>query len=112
MKLEEVKSLFTLAGIPILATWELMNDYWPRSAVHYHKLIIESPWWLVKTPVGLIKIGWRKRVISIEWEDTPIRKIITEDSVTKNQTMVHAWEMKKVLEYLTALAAEMPKEVP
>lgn len=56
MKLEEVKSLFNLAGIPILATWELMNQYWPRpeiedtedgvqSMLRYGPLIIGNPWW-------------------------------------------------------------------
>lgn len=106
MKLEEATAIFTLAGIPVLKTWELMNDYWPRA---YVKEIMESPWWLVKTPLGLVKIGWRKRVISISWEDTTIRKVVTTDDVTKDSTMVHAWDTGKAIEYLKALATEIPK---
>ncbi len=40
--------------------------------------------------------------------DTSIRKVITTDEVTKSETGVHAWETTKALEYLKALAVEMP----
>lgn len=108
MKLEAVKALFTLANIEVLGTWELMNDYWPR-AEHYYKIIVENPWWLVKTKAGLVKIGVRKRVVSISWEDTPIRKIITDEDVTKDETMVHAWTDADAVNYLKALALEIDK---
>lgn len=65
----------------------------------------------VKTPAGLIVIGWRKRVINIDWHDTPIRKIITEDPNTKSETMVHAWNNQEALKYLTALAEEINKYI-
>ncbi len=40
---------------------------------------------------------------SIHWEETVIRKIITEDETTKDKTMVHAWSLADILTYLTAL---------
>lgn len=108
MKKEEVESLFTLANITILNIWELKNKYWPDA---YTDMILNNPWWLVKTEFGLIEIGPRKRVINIDWSDTKIRKIITEDDVTKNEIMVHAWSMTKALEYLINLNKELIAEV-
>lgn len=104
MKQEQVKGLFALAGIDVLRMWELPNQYWPDAYVEERK---NSPWWLVKTPKGLIEMGWRKRVISIRWDDTEIRRVVTEDDVTKDETMVHAWGYDKALAYLTALAPDL-----
>ena len=122
MKREEVDSLFRLARIPVLCAWEMANQYWPRAIpadwtnqsdvaayLHYAKLREASPWWLVKTHVGLILIGWRKRVIHIDWMDTTIRATVTQDDVTKSPSMVHAWTTLKALEYLTALGEEIDK---
>lgn len=97
---EKVKALFLLAGIQILNMWKLENKYWPKA---YVDMIMNNPWWLVKTPLGLIEIGDRKRVTNIDWSDTSIRKVITEDDVTKDDTMVHAWTDEKIIEYLKAL---------
>ena len=104
MKQEQVKGLFALAGIDVLRMWELPNQYWPDAYVEERK---NSPWWLVKTPKGLIEIGWRKRVISIDWSDTDIRREVTEEDTTKSETMVHAWGNEKALTYLTALAPDL-----
>lgn len=97
---EKVKALFLLADIKVLKLWKLENKYWPKT---YTDMIMANPWWLVKTPIGLIEIGNRKRVVNIDWSDTNIRKIITEDDVTKDVTMVHAWTDEKIIEYLKAL---------
>ena len=104
MKKDVVTSLFTLAGFKILNMWELKNKYWPDS---YPDMILQNPWWLVKTEYGLIEIGPRKRVINIDWSDTSIRKVITEDDVTKSETMVHAYGLSKALEYLAKLSIEL-----
>jgi hypothetical protein len=97
---EKVKALFLLADIKVLKLWKLENKYWPSA---YVDMIMANPWWLVKTPLGLIEIGNRKRVVNIDWSDTSIRKVITEDDVTKDNTMVHAWTDEKIIEYLKAL---------
>ena len=98
MKLEEAKALFLLAGIDATKFHELQNKYDGN---------LNDPWWLVKTPTGLIEIGWRKRVINIDWSDTTIRKQITKDDVTKSDTNVHAWGYHKALEYLLSLRYEI-----
>ena len=105
MKPDEVQAIFALARIPVLASKALIDGY--GYGPHDPRLYETPPrcvWWFVKTPFGWIEIGWRKRVISIDWTDTKVRKIITVDYTTKDETSVHAWTEAKAIEYLTALA--------
>lgn len=108
MKIEEVKGLFALAGIPVLNIKPLPDGYgYSPEDLRYYETPPRCAWWFVKTAAGWVEIGWRKRVININWEDTPVRKVITADDVTKSETNVHAWDNSKALEYLTALKLEM-----
>lgn len=100
--LDKFRALFLLAYIPIIREYELPNGYWPEHD-DYLKIRAENPWLLVITEIGPIKLGWRKRVISISWEDCEVRSIVTEDDVTKSETGVHAYSYLKALEYLIAL---------
>ena len=106
MTKEEVTSILTLAKIPILQMWEAANNYWPET---HKEERLRDKWWLIKTPRGLIYMGWRKRVISIDWTDTGIRKIVTKDEVTKDGCYVHAYGVEKAIEYLKQLAPFMTK---
>lgn len=105
--IEKFKALFMLAGIEVASCHELANKYWPDA---YTQLREENPWALMVTSFGPVVIGWRKRVISINWADTKVRAVVTEDSVTKDETLVHAWTYAKALEYLTTLARESKKD--
>ena len=110
LDLGEVLGLFTLAGIPVLKTKPLIDQYgYPPCDPRYYETLPRCVWWFVKTEHGWVEIGWRHRVIQISWDDTPIRAIITNDDVTKSQTCVHAWSIKDALTYLKALASEMEK---
>lgn len=102
MNEQQVRGLFELAGIVPLKLHELANGYWPN-VPEYAQIRQQSPWWLVTTAFGAITIGWRKRVVSIDWTETEARTIVTNDDVTKAETMVHAWSYAKALEYLTTL---------
>ena len=106
---EQVKGLFVLAGIQVTKLHKLENKYWPNHP-DYLDVRAKSPWWLVMTPHGPIEIGWRKRVISISWEDTSTRVVPTSDAVTKSETYVHAYSYPKALEYLTVIAAAMSRK--
>lgn len=90
MNRDQVLAIFVLAGISVLKTWELPNGYWPKHP-GYEALREASPWWLIRTPMGLIEIGWRKRVIHIDWSDTEFKAKIGQADVTKTDTMIHAW---------------------
>jgi hypothetical protein len=131
MNESEMKAIFLLAGFDIESAYQLANEYWP-DCDEYADIRRNSPWWLVKTEYGLIKIGWRKRVINIDWSDTPYRAgvsefadgrdigILTTDDVTKTETIVHAYGNGKAVQYLSRLhlklkqvayAAENPDDV-
>lgn len=99
--IDKFKALFMLAGINVKSVYELPSQYWPEA---YEDMRKAHPWALMWTDVGPITIGWRKRVISIGWKDTPVRVLITEDNVTKDEALVHAWSYPKALEYLCALS--------
>ena len=100
----EVAGLFVLAKIDVLDMFEIKNKYWGDINP---VISAKEPWWLVKTNYGLVEIGWRKRVISINWRDTKVRKVITSDDTTKEDTYVHAWTIAKALEYLTELSNQL-----
>lgn len=89
---EKLLSIFKLADLEIIKYWNIKNGYYGDRA----------DWLLVKTPLGLIEIGWRKRVISINWEDTKISHIVKDD-VTKGEYFAHAWSYLDAVKYITGL---------
>jgi hypothetical protein len=102
MKYDEVKALVTLAAIDHDGIHKTPNLYWPDHA-NYDDMREKYPWWVVHVKGGgNITIGWRKRVIFIDWSSTNRRGLITTDDVTKDDTLVHAWSIHKALEYLRA----------
>jgi hypothetical protein len=105
---QQVRALFELNNVHVYRVYTLANEYWPE-AESYTDLRLASPWFLVKTKKGLVKVGWRKNVLVIDWCDTDIKKVVTEDSVTKDDYMVHAWSMSKAVEYMSVLGAEINK---
>lgn len=65
------------------------------------------PWFTITTKIGRIDIGWRKRVILIDWSDTIINKssqeLFPNEEVTKFDSSIHAWGYEKAKEYLNVL---------
>jgi hypothetical protein len=63
-----------------------------------------KPWLLVTTTKGVIKIGWRKRVIYIDWSQSDVLSdaliIFPHENVTKFDRTIHAWSYEKAKEYL------------
>ena len=97
--LQKVKLLACFGNEPIYVK-PIPNGYCSRACCEH------LPWFLVTTKIGVIKIGWRKRVINIDWSETEVRKIISDDDVTKDETMIHAWAYEKAAEYLGVLLNE------
>lgn len=62
------------------------------------------PWFAVITKVGEIKIGWRKRVLEIDWSKSDNKQTASElfpsEDVTKGWQMIHAWGYDKAREYI------------
>ncbi len=67
------------------------------------------PWFKVTTPVGRISIGWRRRVISIDWTETVGTKraeeLFAAEDVTKDTRLIHAWSVEKARAYIAAIIA-------
>jgi hypothetical protein len=51
---------------------EIPNGYCSRGCCAFY------PWFIVTTPKGRIKIGWRKSVIHLEWTDSEIKADASE----------------------------------
>jgi hypothetical protein len=73
---------------------------------------------VVTTNIGRVKIGWRKRVINIDWSDTVVKKkaeeLFPEENVTKggydNHFYIHAWSYEDAKKYLDRIHDEAKKE--
>lgn len=66
-----------------------------------------TPWFIVTTPKGNIKIGWRKRVILIDWDGSDIKEkaeeLFTQEDTTKYDRTIHAWGYEKAKDYISIL---------
>lgn len=129
LPLDQVKQIFAMAGIPVTRIRQLVNGYYSAPGVdEFNEIrrglakplkeipaelldtivrtisrfdkISSSPWWLVETDMGPIEIGWRKRVISVNWESTGFPAKVTDDAVTQDKFLVHAWDYKSLVVYL------------
>ena len=102
--IDQLKAIFLLAGIEIKSFHQLPNGYCGDNCCRHR------PWMLAETKYGLIKIGWRKRVINIDWtgaKDPVHGKDVLEkgdESVTNWETGVHAWGYSKAIDCLSKFA--------
>jgi hypothetical protein len=102
VKRHEVEAIFLLADIRVFSLGKVDNEYWPDTPT-YAKLRQESPWWIVQTELGTIKLGWRRRVIALDWSETKMRKWVTPEDVQQTDTSVHASSHGKAVDYLSNL---------
>ena len=110
MKEDNAKSVFSLAGFDVSDTFRLENGYWPEA---YHELRAADPWWAVKTQFGWIRIGWRKRVISISWTDLKVRELLDGNSATyrtQDLDMIHVTSFGEAVTFMDKLYKLCKKE--
>ena len=83
---------------------EIPNEYCDCSLCNQ-----TSPWFKVTTTRGIIKLGWRKRVIAIDWSDINPKKganeLFPDEDVTKGDWDIHAWGYEKAKEYIDKILA-------
>lgn len=84
---------------------EIPNEYCKGACCY------DRPWLIVTTNRGRIKIGWRKRVINIDWKDSTIKQsghqLFPNDEVTRWETGIHAYSYEDATRYLkTALESQ------
>ena len=102
--LVQAREMFDEAGLTPIYIREIDNKYCGL------KCCPHRVWLLVTTPIGVIEIGWRKRVLSIDWSASDVAesaaKLFPNEDVTKGERMIHAWSYDKATEYLTRIAHE------
>ena len=88
---------------------EIPNGYCSRGCCAFY------PWFIVTTPKGRIKIGWRKSVIHLEWTDSEIKAdaetIFPKEEAwpgyetTQYDKVIHAHGYEPAKDYITRLMA-------
>jgi hypothetical protein len=102
---EEEQELFrdivTKSEIPYTSMRAIPNEYYSSDPTWF------GPWFIVETDKGPLRIGYRKRVINIDWTGTQINHngdiLFKDENVTTWRTGVHAWGRGKAVEYLRKL---------
>jgi hypothetical protein len=89
---QKFMDVFSKAGINVLNMLSIPNGYCPCNVC--------PPWFEVTTDVGIITIGWRKRVINIEWGNNNYLHLFKAEDVTKDEHGIHAWGYERAIEYL------------
>lgn len=98
-KLERIKllSLFPIAEF----VEELPNGYCSKGCCKH------LPWFRVMTRIGPVEIGWRKRVIHIDWSNSMLKikaeDLFPQENTTKGDFYIHAWGIDKAREYVTKI---------
>lgn len=94
--------VFDKAGFTNLVMNEIPNEYCPCEVC--------GPWFIARLPAGDLKIGWRKRVINIDWSalkrsprEPALSDLFEAEDVTKGSDHIHAWGKEKAITYLTKL---------
>lgn len=98
------REIFVVAGFQTVTMTSRPNEYCPCDHC--------ASWFDVNTEFGVITIGWRKRVINIDWKwvtgKNPKGLFASED-VTNGDFYIHAWGWDKAQEYLTRIYRELSK---
>ncbi len=115
-----LKLAFAEARMSPIYIEEVPNEYCPRPCC--------LPWHVVTTPLGHFKVGWRKRVLVLDWSRlrpavqaaiiVPAEpkhggsvSIFAGESTTQSQGDIHCWGYEKLDEYLKRIAAAVTPEM-
>ena len=102
-EIEKNKRLIEIFPSPIFVE-EIPNGYCSDWCCRH------LPWFIVTTKIGRIKIGWRKRVIQIDWSDTVVKRtgeeLFPDEDTTKGGDYIHAWGLAKAQDYIVKLISE------
>lgn len=102
-KLCHVQRILDLFPTYCIYAEQIPNEYGHPYDAYY----LKSPWLIVTTKIGRIKIGRRKRVWSIDYTDSqctvPAINLFPDEDVTRHNFTIHAWTDEKAKEYLTKI---------
>ena len=99
-KINQKKEIIELFNNPIFVE-EIPNEYCSNYCCR------QLPWFIITTKIGRFKIGWRKRVINIDWSDTICNKsaedLFPEINNTKGDKYIHAWSLEEAKEFINKI---------
>jgi len=88
---------------------EIPNGYCSRYCCRH------LPWFVITTTIGRFKIGWRKRVIQLDWSETnatgSAQGLFPAEDVTKGERMIHAWSLDDARRYINTVIASAENKV-
>ena len=97
----ELTKIFKSAGFNTIHVETIDSQYCSNACCYKY------PWIIVTTKKGRIKLGWRKRVINLDWSESDIKAIGTElfkdEETTTGERYIHCWSEDKAIEYLKKL---------
>ncbi len=95
--IQERTNIISLFPDPIFVE-EILNGYCSQYCCRH------LPWFKVTTKVGRFEIGWRKRVIQIDWTETrgtkTTKDLFPDENVTKSERSIHAWGLLNAKRYI------------
>lgn len=98
----ELTDLFISAGFEPVYVEVIDNQYCSNACCY------KFPWIVVTTEKGRITLGWRKRVMNLDWTDSIIeadgRELFKGEHTTIEERYIHCWGKEKAIEYLKKLA--------
>lgn len=111
-----LRGILHAAGILGEVEW-IPNAYWPepRPEEEDDYAEVRTPWMRVVTEHGHLIVGWRKRVIQIDWSATDIpisgSDVVANQDVTHGDMFCHAWgwasaadSLKRLWSYVSDVA--------
>ena len=100
----ELTDIFKSAGFGAIHVEIIDSQYCSKSCCY------KFPWIIATTNKGRIKLGWRKRVMNLDWSESDIEAIGTElfkdENTTTGEKYIHCWSKDKAIEYLKKLNSE------
>lgn len=113
-RLEWFRRQFVRAGLTPVLVEPIPNGYWPTTGA-YADVRLGSPWAIVTSEIGRVQIGWRKRVVEIDWSNSLVREdaptlfpLVTDTKGSNGERYIHAWNDDATVEILSKLAAALP----
>ncbi len=97
------RKMFAEAGLGEMNVDSILNEYWGADG---------PPWVLMRTPKGDLRVGHRKRVYHLDWENLKVgpeveldaKVLFPNEDTTKEGRYIHAWTEAKLVEYLLKLS--------
>ena len=105
---EDFKTTLEINKREILALFPENSSYVEIENQYSDSVYFKSrPWFEIATNKGIIRLGWRKRVLSIHWDNKFIPQtgyeLFPDEDVTRYDNCIHAWSLADAKKYIDRL---------